>query len=91
MESALAVLGRPVPTSSFSLALSLAWTLVSHLIFQVYTVFTMDPVAASVDSASAPGVAGESGCVSCQCSGEEGSTEGRGCLREEARVPCDCQ
>jgi hypothetical protein len=35
VESALAVISRPVPTSSFSLALGLAWTFLSHLTFQV--------------------------------------------------------
>ena len=40
VESALAVVGRPVPTSSFSLALTLAWTLFSHLVFQVVSTHT---------------------------------------------------
>ncbi|CAI8017124.1 Sterol regulatory element-binding protein 1 [Geodia barretti] len=35
VELALSVINRPVPTSSFSLALGLLWASLSHLIFQV--------------------------------------------------------
>ena len=35
VESALAVIGRPVPTSSFSLVTALLWASISHLLFQV--------------------------------------------------------
>jgi hypothetical protein len=35
VELALSVMNRPVPTSSFSLALGLLWASLSHLIFQV--------------------------------------------------------
>lgn len=35
LESALAVLGRPVPTSTLSMAPVLLWAALSHLMFQV--------------------------------------------------------